>query len=165
MSSDVKRPVGRPRKEFVVAQTPEEDLREPVYVAEPEIVVPGKVDLTLGSGELEQRYAKWLTVREGLDELKKLRTLTEIASRALNKRLENKGTECYVCRKHLPAGFKVMMQTVIADKATGLQENAFLCSVACVSAFNHYRSGVHGVPDRGMLMTDQQKEATTKGKK
>jgi hypothetical protein len=147
-----KRKGGRPRKNH------HQDAA--VLAANPSYLMEGGEIRLLGT-TLEQflatptqvqrlRYREQLTLPAALEELAKLRAISQIAAEEINQRATPEEDSCMMCGKPMPIGHKPIQMVIVRDAATGTAQTKVLCSIACVRLHNRKRMGLDGAEHDGI---------------
>jgi hypothetical protein len=85
------------------------------------------------------RYREQLTLPAALEELAKLRAISQIAAEEINQRATPEEDSCMMCGKPMPIGHKPIQMVIVRDVATGTAQTKVLCSIECVRQHNKQR--------------------------
>lgn len=149
---------------------------EPVAPLRPTSPLPPK-DTSISSSRPSQQSAavraRWATEKatedevltlfstidkeEGMALLARMRKNCESAARALNQQItaSSDTQKCAYCGGPKKPNRQWALIKPRRDPSSGIVTNQFFCDAFCVSNMNHKEQGVRGIPDRGMLSTDQ----------
>lgn len=96
------------------------------------------------------RYREQLTLPQALEELAKLRAISQIASEEINQRAQPIEDSCMMCGKIMPPGGKAIQMVVVRDEKTGTAQTKVLCSIECVRQHNKQRMNLMADEHRGI---------------
>lgn len=101
--------------------------------------------VTASEGEIRSRFRE-LSIPEALEELAKIRKVSEIAATEINQRMNNAGEECHICQTKFDGRTKRPMLTEpFRDPDTGVMVNRFYCSIVCVQRRNKEKLGLEAM--------------------
>lgn len=92
--------------------------------------------------DYRERYRATLDKDQALDELARLRSISQIASEEINQRQIPDEDKCMICDKTIPRGMKVTQMVNVKDHASGTVTTKVLCSINCVREYNRNKMGL-----------------------